>query len=135
MNRSALHVFRYHLTATRAVNGVKVLVSYLLSRMMRRYHFHDGHIYIKGTLKNDCRWLWFCPVINWDGSVVPCCFDKDNDFLRGALGDGTPGSQIWRNKTYSHLRRKILSSRQHIDMCSNCSEGLKNMYLKHVNIQ
>jgi MoaA/NifB/PqqE/SkfB family radical SAM enzyme len=102
---------------------------------LRRYHLQDGHIRMKGTLRNTCRWLWFCPVINWDGSVVPCCFDKDNDLLLGTLSNGTLLSDIWRGERYTRLRRTILTAREHIDLCGNCSEGLKSLYLKRVRIQ
>jgi len=102
---------------------------------LRRYSLHNGQFRMKGRLRNMCRWLWFCPVINWDGSVVPCCFDKDNDLALGTLEPGVSFSHIWKNEAYTRLRRRILTSREGIDLCRNCSEGLKSLYLKRERIR
>jgi radical SAM protein with 4Fe4S-binding SPASM domain len=63
-------------------------------------------------------------VITWDGTVVPCCFDKDAQHRMGDLKTGT-FSELWRSARYRKFRGKVLQSRQQVDICANCSEGVR----------
>jgi radical SAM protein with 4Fe4S-binding SPASM domain len=83
----------------------------------------DGFAF-KGRLTNHCWRLWHSPVITWDGLVVPCCFDKDAQHRMGDLKKKS-FKEIWQNQDYHIFRTKILSGRNRIDICSNCSEGTK----------
>jgi hypothetical protein len=39
---------------------------------------------------------------------------------------GTQGmKEIWENKKYNEFRAELMRGRKNIDICSNCSEGLK----------
>jgi radical SAM protein with 4Fe4S-binding SPASM domain len=78
----------------------------------------------KGNNANHCWRLWHDPVITWDGSVVPCCFDKDAQHKLGSLRD-QPFRQLWFNPEYRKFRSEVLKSRKNIDICANCSEGVK----------
>jgi radical SAM protein with 4Fe4S-binding SPASM domain len=71
-----------------------------------------------------CWKLWHANVITWDGLVVPCCFDKD---AQHRLGDLKTESfkEIWHSSSYKSFRQNIMKGRKEIDICSNCSEGLK----------
>ncbi len=90
----------------------------------RRYEVGKGTFTVKGKMKNKCFALWRTSVITWDGRVVPCCFDKDARFEMGKLnGDGFKG--VWTSAEYQNFRRKVLSGRKGINMCSNCTEGMK----------
>ena len=71
-----------------------------------------------------CWRLWHAPVITWDGLVVPCCFDKDAKHRMGDLKN-KPFKEIWKEPEYIDFRRKILKGRGEIDICANCSEGVK----------
>jgi radical SAM protein with 4Fe4S-binding SPASM domain len=84
----------------------------------------DGTYESKNNLRNHCWRLWHSPVITWDGLVVPCCFDKD---ARHRMGDLKNKSfkEIWKQPEYIDFRRRILKGRNEIDICSNCSEGVK----------
>ena len=84
----------------------------------------DGKMIFKGNNANHCWRLWHDPVITWDGAVVPCCFDKD---AQHKLGDLKQQSfrELWQNKEYRHFRSQVLDSRKNIDICANCSEGVK----------
>ncbi len=85
---------------------------------------HDGRYELKQKPANHCWRLWHAPVVTWDGIVVPCCFDKD---ARHRLGDIKQVSfrQIWQNPAYRDFRHKILRGRRHIDICQNCTEGVR----------
>lgn len=84
----------------------------------------NGKMKFKGNNQNHCWRLWHDPVITWDGSVVPCCFDKDAQYKLGSLKHET-FKELWHNKEYQQFRSKILDSRKNIDICANCSEGVK----------
>jgi radical SAM protein with 4Fe4S-binding SPASM domain len=91
------------------------------SRYRRRA---DGTYAIKNKLLNHCWKLWHSCVITWDGTVVPCCFDKDAWHRMGDLRQHRFAT-IWKNGEYRDFRAKVLKARSNIDMCSNCSEGGK----------
>jgi len=95
-----------------------------VNKKYRRYEVGNGTFKVKGKLKNKCFALWRTSVITWDGTVVPCCFDKDAEFGFGMLNGGGFKS-VWTSDEYSAFRQKVLFSREGIDMCSNCTEGMK----------
>lgn len=84
----------------------------------------DGNFKIRSGLQNHCWKLWHANVITWDGLVVPCCFDKDATHRLGDLKNESFKS-IWMNKNYHRFRNELFKSRKNIDICANCSEGLR----------
>lgn len=84
----------------------------------------DGKRVVKSGLSNHCWKLWHANVITWDGLVVPCCFDKDAMHQLGNLKTQS-FKETWNNSNYQQFRKELSTSRKQIDICSNCSEGLK----------
>lgn len=84
----------------------------------------EGQWTIKGKLANSCWKMWHSCVITWDGKVVPCCFDKDAKYEMGNLLE-QPLETIWKGDKYRQFRNQIKKGRKNIDICSNCTEGLK----------
>lgn len=84
----------------------------------------DGTWKIKNRLLNHCWKLWHSCVITWDGSVVPCCFDKDAWYKMGSLKEQS-FRELWMNDTYREFRASVIRSRSEIEMCRNCTEGTK----------
>lgn len=84
----------------------------------------DGSYSPKNKLQNHCWKLWHANVITWDGLVVPCCFDKDATHQLGNLKMQS-FKQAWNNDNYKQFRKELMTSRKNIDICANCSEGLK----------
>jgi len=84
----------------------------------------EGRMEFRGNNANHCWRLWHDPVITWDGTVVPCCFDKDALHKLGSLKEQS-FRELWQNPEYRAFRGKVLRSRQNIDICANCSEGVK----------
>lgn len=95
-----------------------------LSKYSRYKKDANGKMKFKGNNQNHCWRLWHDPVITWDGNIVPCCFDKDAQHRFGNLKQQT-FREIWSNKNYQEFRGKILQGRSNIDICANCSEGVK----------
>ena len=89
-----------------------------------RYHKQkDGSYAAKNKMENRCWKLWHANVITFDGLVVPCCFDKDASHQLGNLQVET-FKKVWNNSNYRQFRQQLMKSRQNIDICSNCSEGV-----------
>ncbi|MCB9194813.1 MAG: SPASM domain-containing protein [Flavobacteriales bacterium] len=84
----------------------------------------NGTYKLKNKMNNHCWRMWSSAVITWDGSIVPCCFDKDAKHKLGNM-QFVKFSDIWKNKEYNYFRKSLLTNRQEIDICKNCSEGSK----------
>ena len=90
---------------------------------------------VKGQPVRGCKVLWYSSMVNWDGAVAPCCFDKNVDHPMGRAfsagpgnGDGSTFAQAWRSRAYADFRRTVLDDRGAVDMCRNCSEGYRGMF-------
>ena len=92
-------------------------------KKFRRYELKGDEYTILSSLSDNCKRLWFNPVICWDGKVIPCCFDKDADHVLGDLNDNT-FREIWTGRPYRLFRQRILSNRKMTAMCRNCTSGL-----------
>ena len=95
-------------------------------RKFNRYSLKGNDIVIKNRFPDRCARLWFNPVITWDGKVLPCCFDKDARYVMGDLS-GESFRDIWYGRRYKGFRRSILTGRNMIDMCRNCTSGLRGI--------
>jgi len=95
-----------------------------LGKYSRYKKDRDGVMQFKGNNQKHCWRLWHDPVITWDGAVVPCCFDKDAQHKLGDLKT-TSFKELWQHGVYKKFRSEVLQSRQNIDICANCSEGVK----------
>ncbi|MEJ2634563.1 MAG: radical SAM/SPASM domain-containing protein [Calditrichia bacterium] len=81
---------------------------------------------------DECLRLWFSLVVNCDGRVSPCCFDKDGDYALGNLIDDSFES-VWFGRKYRDFRQHLLKSRYDLKMCNDCTEGLKGLFLETIN--
>lgn len=90
-----------------------------------RYRKINNKYFIKNKLPNRCSRLWNSSVITWDGLIVPCCFDKDAEYIMGNIAK-TAFKNIWKSNKYQKFRREVLFSRKNIDICKNCTEGLRS---------
>lgn len=84
----------------------------------------DGTYRIKNELLNQCWRMWSSAVVTWDGSVVPCCFDKDAKHQLGSIAF-QDFNTVWNSKDYNSFRSLIFKDRNSIDICQNCTEGSK----------
>ncbi len=90
----------------------------------RRYKVSGDNFELKFGIKNRCRRIWTNAVVNWDGEVAICCFDKDGDFKVGNVKDSSL-THLWKNKKIMKVRNQILKDRKQIPICRNCLEGVK----------
>lgn len=63
------------------------------------------------TRQETCKWLWNSTVVNWDGSVSPCCgvFERKWDFQScyDGASDRPSFRQIWNGPRYRLARRLV----------------------------
>ncbi len=90
----------------------------------RRYNISGNDFEIKFKMENKCRRMWQQPVVNWNGQVAICCFDKDIEFPVGNVKDQSLLS-IWHGDAFQRMRNAILKNRKAIEICRNCGEGVK----------
>ncbi len=91
-----------------------------------RYKREGNKYRIKNNLPDRCARLWFNPVITWDGKVVPCCFDKNTSHIMGDLNEKS-FRDIWFGTEYRDFRQKVFSARRDIEICRNCTSGLRGV--------
>jgi len=93
-------------------------------KSFRRYNVTDNDFTVKGiNEKKSCSRPWMSTLINWDGTFVPCCFDKNGQYPMGNIHQVSDIEEIWRGNSISEFRKKLLADRKQIDICSNCNMG------------
>ncbi|MEZ5197759.1 MAG: radical SAM/SPASM domain-containing protein [Bacteroidales bacterium] len=95
-----------------------------LNKYSRYQKMPDGTYEFKNKLPNECYRMWSSCVITWDGLIVPCCFDKDAKYQLGDLKE-TPFKEVWKGEAYQNFRKQVFTNRKEIDICQNCTEGMK----------
>lgn len=91
---------------------------------LRRYRVADDQLLLKRRGRGPCPRPWTSALINWDGTVGPCCFDKNARYPLGRH-DPTPLHRIWENDAYTRFRTQMLNDRDRLDICANCTQGLR----------
>ena len=74
----------------------------------------------KGINRYPCTFLWYNPVILWDGRVTTCCVDYQG---KGIIGDIKEDSlaEIWQGDRLQRIREAHLENKyDSIPLCSNC---------------
>ncbi|MDD5193318.1 MAG: radical SAM protein [Candidatus Nanoarchaeia archaeon] len=93
-----------------------------------RYTLENNQPVLKRKINNWCDFIWEEMVINWDGEVVPCCFDMNNHLLLGnVLKEGV--KDIWNNEKYQNLRKMILENKSNIPLCKDCPGTNKETFV------
>jgi radical SAM protein with 4Fe4S-binding SPASM domain len=73
-----------------------------------------------------CSHLWNSFVITYDGKVVPCCRDLNNELKIGDLHKNSI-TEIWESEDYHRLRKLHVQKKIHeIDLCRHCSKPYEN---------
>lgn len=94
------------------------------TKEFQRYNLKDDKL-VKKTKAKSCVRLWIYSVINWDGAVVPCCFDPNRQFYLGNIFEEVSFSKIWKSQKYSDFRKAIMHNKDSFKMCKDCSGKLK----------
>lgn len=78
-----------------------------------------GKLVPKAKLKNKCWRLFSTMVIDVDGNVPACCFDKSGKYSFGNL-KLSEVKDVWLGTKANKFRKVILNNRKGIDICNNC---------------
>ncbi|MDR4508709.1 MAG: SPASM domain-containing protein [Candidatus Brocadiaceae bacterium] len=74
----------------------------------------------EGLKRYPCTFLWYNPVILWDGRVTTCCVDYQGKGIVGDLKDGSL-ADIWQGEKLKKIRRAHLEGNYTaIPLCGNC---------------
>ena len=87
-----------------------------------RYKLDKNKIMLQKETSAFCPRPWTTSLINWDGSVVPCCFDKNATNVMGSLQQ-VPFATIWQNNKYKEFRKMMLGQNGSVPMCNQCHKG------------
>ncbi|MGQ9705660.1 MAG: radical SAM/SPASM domain-containing protein [bacterium] len=71
-----------------------------------------------------CIWAFTRSVVNWDGTVSPCCIDYDSIHNFGNVFK-TGLKRIWNNEKYVTFRKKLTQCISIVPVCSNCSATIR----------
>jgi radical SAM protein with 4Fe4S-binding SPASM domain len=92
-----------------------------------RYTVKNNKLELKSHQKNRCFRIWETMVITWDGTIIPCCFDKDTNYSLGNMKINKI-FDVWKSLAFNNFRKNILVNRKKIAICCNCTEGLRIKY-------
>lgn len=87
----------------------------------RYVRLQDGTLSVKRPLKNRCFRMWSSVVVDVNGNVLPCCYDKFGKHAYGNLNEQAFGT-IWQGTKAAVFRDKVFTKRKEIGMCLNCTE-------------
>lgn len=60
-------------------------------------------------------------VINANGDVLPCCFDKNGQYRFGNIAEQSL-KDCWQSKVAEHFRETVFSNSYPFPICQNCTE-------------
>ncbi len=101
------------------INGNPLMPS--LERFSRYQKQADGTYHLKRKLHNRCFRLWSGCVIDTEGNMLPCCYDKSKQYIYGNLNNNS-FRDCWFSEKAVNFRKSILNNRSEIDICNNCDE-------------
>jgi len=67
--------------------------------------------------KKNCFRLWTHIVVCSNGTIIPCCYDKNASIILGKVDDGI--NEVWKNQNYNELRKAILINKLP-ELCNIC---------------
>jgi len=89
----------------------------------------DEHLRRHVKISKICSRLWFSSVVNWDGTVIPCCYDKHGDYTFGKLDYERRilFKHIWNNQKYVEFRGEVPKHKKTIDLCRGCHGSFQSL--------
>jgi len=97
---------------------------------LSRYVKVDGIYRQKKGPERGCMRAWTTAVITWDGSVVPCCYDKDAVHSYGNINEES-FNEIWNGESRRTFISNVIRMRDSNDICKSCPQGLKLFFKVH----
>lgn len=95
----------------------------------RRYEVTPEGARLKAQV-TQCNWIYRTAVVNWDGSMVPCCHDtKSRHVFGNAFRDGGVAA-VWQGPAYTSFRKTLREDILGMPLCKFCpeAEGFDSLY-------
>jgi radical SAM protein with 4Fe4S-binding SPASM domain len=90
-----------------------------------RYTKTTSGVYVLKRKNNfKCQRVWKGAVVAANNQLLPCCFDKDADHSLGNLSADTL-NKVWKAPETLQFIHKVWQHHASIEMCKNCTEGIK----------
>jgi radical SAM protein with 4Fe4S-binding SPASM domain len=86
-----------------------------------RYERKNDTWKMKKSSKSKCFRIWSQCVVTHNGDVLPCCYDKNGDFVFGNLMQNSI-NEVWKSEKFNDFRLKISSQKKDVSICKNCGE-------------
>jgi len=80
-------------------------------------------------LEKRCMRIYYSCQIDWQGNMLPCCFDKDSEYIMGNVFNET-FEECWNSEEFRSYRGMFLKNGRVLPMCLDCTEGLKRTTIK-----
>jgi radical SAM protein with 4Fe4S-binding SPASM domain len=93
-----------------------------------QYSRYDYKLRLKKRIKPFCDFLWNFTVINWDGSIAPCCAVYREKDIFGNITN-RKFKYIWNNAKYRTARRMVRSKIIDTKIQTVCENCLKNGFI------
>lgn len=81
----------------------------------------DGLYHMKRRMWHKCRRIYMGAVVDVDGNLRPCCYDKEGQHIYGNIYN-KPLQECWFSEEANRFRKMVLHHRNQIAICSNCTE-------------
>lgn len=101
--------------------------SKLLPSTDKYSRYLTGSFHIKTKTHLNCFRVWSTAVFSWEGTLIPCCFDKNLDYKLGSIEELSL-RKLWKSSVFNRFRKKVVGKRKKVGICGNCSEGLRIKY-------
>lgn len=83
-----------------------------------------GLFTLKRKSKFKCWRVWNGSVLSAENKILPCCFDKNGAYAYNEF-EGTSLQMNWKGEKARLFRKQVWKKNNEIDMCKNCTEGLR----------
>ena len=80
----------------------------------------SGLLEPKHTVSAFCPIIWGSIMINCDGTVIPCCYDYQSDWILGKIPENSI-AELWSGKEMTRLRKSIHTNYKSVAICRACS--------------
>jgi len=81
----------------------------------------------KKDISQGCKRLWLTSVVNWDGSVSPCCYDPNRSIGLGNMFEQGSFKGVWNSKKYQAFRKAVMKNKEKILICKDCPGHLTGL--------
>ncbi|HLC22537.1 MAG TPA: radical SAM protein [Candidatus Nanoarchaeia archaeon] len=102
-------------------NDAEMAEKYLPHNKKYSRYLTDEGVACKTSIRPGCDGLWIGVNINYDGTIVPCCFDTHEKFKFGNIVDTKDFmNEIWNSKKFIAFRKNVWEDKGSVEMCKNC---------------